>query len=67
MLTDELISNLQERLSLARLASEESIRIDVKTLTLLLAELSSKNVGDATLETVLTNLKNVKNDLGVTE
>ena len=35
MLTDEMIADLQEKISLARLADEDKISIDLKTLQIL--------------------------------
>jgi hypothetical protein len=60
MLSDEIIADLQEKLSLARLMSEESVKVDVKTLNLLLEEvLTAKGATNwADLETALANMKN---------
>lgn len=63
MLTDELIADLQEKISLARLASETSIKVDVKTLVEIIAALSEKSDMIVTLDQALENMKNTKDDL----
>lgn len=63
MLTNELITDLQEKISLARLASETSIKVDVKTLVEIIDALSEKSDMIVTLDQALENMKNTKDDL----
>lgn len=62
MLTNEIIADLQERISLARLMSEENIKVDVKTLSLLLDFVTAnKNVLSTETVDLNTALENIKN------
>jgi hypothetical protein len=67
MLTDEKIADLQEKISLARLASETSIKVEVKVLVEILEALSEKNETSLSLEEALEHMKNSKGKLSIKE
>lgn len=65
MLTDSQISDLCERISLARLMEEEKILVDVKVISLLIQEytLATKNRESITDGEALNIADNINDDL----
>jgi hypothetical protein len=61
MLTDEVIADLQEKISLARLDSQTSVKVDVKILTEILDVLSSRTEATVTLQEALSHMRDHKN------